>query len=296
MNGRGRIIECLRQYFITYLYCSRFDIVISMSFQLGLGLCFLQLLGLRKKVKHIIFDIASSRLQSSFWRSIFVVLISTASRIICFTSSQENKLSKQISSKKISFISLGVNPEEFVSGINDGKYILSAGRQSRDYATLIEAVKKIGIKTIILAGYDSITRRTGLERLSLPSNVEVHYEIQYEEYKKLLAGSRLVVIPLRNVPYACGQVSLLEAFAARKPVIVTKTSSMVDYVEDGKTGLFVSPNDPKDLELAILSLIRCNDLSEYLSNNARKAIELKFNFQEMSRKLFSIIEAEVKEM
>ena len=289
MEGRWRFIELMREYFLTYLYCPQYDVVISLSFLLGLGLCSLQVLGFRKRTKHIIVDIASSRIHNSRLSTIFIALMSSATRIICFTNAQKNQWNKKLPNKA-RFISLGVNVEKFVPATSEKDYVFSAGRQSRDYATLIRASRNTRIKTIILAGRDSVTKKTSIEGLTLPCNVTVYYERPYEEYKDLLDASKIVVISLKDVPYACGQEALLEAFAAGKPVIATRTAAMKDYIEDGKTGVLVSPNNPDELGSAILSLFHNDKLRKCIGNNARKVVEVKYNLKTSAKKILETIE------
>ena len=127
-----------------------------------------------------------------------------------------------------------------------------------------------------------------MEGLILPQNIEFHYGLSFDQFTSMLNDSKLVVIPLKDVQYACGQIVLLQAFAAGKPVIVTKTAGIWDYVEDRKTAYFVSPGNPEELVTTILSLLNNRDLRKSLGRNARKMVETVFNAQEMAKNIFQV--------
>ena len=280
--------EYLRQYLLTFLHCGEYNVVISGSFVHGLGLCVFQMLGLKKSTKHIIIDQASSRWGKRI-SIVFTALMNSANRIICYTTTQKKWWNKQLSLKKANFIPLVVDNSEITPSSIEKDYIFSAGRISRDYATLIEATKNIGTDVHIIAGRDTVTRKNNLEGLQLSDNIHVHYEVPYDQYIKLLRECKLVVLPLKDVNYACGQRVLLEAFAAGKPLIVTKTVATLDYVENNTTGIFVKANDHEELREKILLLLQSEDMRRCLGENARKMVDVKFNLQEMGKNIYKII-------
>ena len=105
-----------------------------------------------------------------------------------------------------------------------------------------------------------------------------------------MARSRLVVIPLQNKRYAAGQRVLLEAIAIGKPIIVTKTAGTVDYVDDGKTAIFVQPSDETDLMERIKLLSTDRSLAQRLSEKAMEAAETRFNIKATAEIIYKIVE------
>jgi hypothetical protein len=125
---------------------------------------------------------------------------------------------------------------------HDGGYVFAGGDSLRDYDTLLAAVDGLGGLPIRL-----VTNRR-LERL--PAGVEAG-SVPYEEYVELLAGARVVVVPMQATRRSAGLVTYLNAMALGKPVVVTDGPAVREYVEPGRTGLVVPPGDPGALREAI---------------------------------------------
>jgi glycosyltransferase involved in cell wall biosynthesis len=124
---------------------------------------------------------------------------------------------------------------------SDGGYLFAGGDSLRDYPTLLEAVEGIDAPVRL------VTHRT-FERV--PANVTVG-PVPYEEYVELLAGARAVAVPLRTIRRSAGLITYLNAMALGKPVIVTDSPAVREYVDDGRTGIVVPPDDPVALHDAI---------------------------------------------
>jgi hypothetical protein len=123
---------------------------------------------------------------------------------------------------------------------NDG-YLFAGGDSLRDYDTLLTAVDG-------LAAPVRVATHRSFERV--PSNVTVG-PVPWEEYVGLLAGASAVAVPLRATRRAAGLITYLNAMAFGKPVIVSDTPAVREYVDDGHTGLVVPPGEPDALRDAI---------------------------------------------
>ena len=289
MTFMGIMMKYLRTYALTYLFSPRWEVVISSSFVDGLGLSIFQLLGLRRSTKHIIIDQAALSINAALY-PILPIVMRRASKIICYTSAQANWWKKKLGSNKAVFIPYAIEDRGNMCATGEKDYIFSGGGSSRDYATLVRAAKDVKAPFIIVAVKDPVTRKTSLEGIPIPINVTIHSMLPRDQFLQLIRESKIVVIPLKDTIRAGGQSVLLEAFAAGKPVIATRTSGMEDYVEDGKTGILVKHNSPKELKIAIYSLLQNENLRKYLGHNARKAFETTYNIREIGKRVSEIIE------
>ena len=123
----------------------------------------------------------------------------------------------------------------------DGGYVFAGGDSLRDYQTLIAAAR----------GLDAPVRiATNNDLGSLPANV-TGGPVPHEEYVKLLANARAVVVPIRGGRRGAGLITYLNAMALGKPVIVTDSPAVAEYIDDGLTGIVVPPDDPAALRDAM---------------------------------------------
>jgi len=74
---------------------------------------------------------------------------------------------------------------------------------------------------------------------------------------------------------------LLEAMAFRKPVVATKVMSVPEIVENGKSGLLVSPRDPEELAEAILQLLKDKKKAKFFGERGFEILSSKFSIEKM---------------
>jgi len=77
---------------------------------------------------------------------------------------------------------------------------------------------------------------------------------------------------------------MLEAMAARKPMVVTRCGGPQEVLEDGETGLLVPPCDADALAMKICRLLRNRDLASTLGANALIKVNREFTLDAMINK------------
>ncbi len=109
-----------------------------------------------------------------------------------------------------------------------------------------------------------------------------------EDIPELLALTDVVVLPSRDEPF--GMV-LIEAMAAEKPVIATRTAGPLEIVEEGATGLLVEHGNADELAEAIVELLRDPDRAQAMGKaGRRRAVEL-FDISRLINQLYGVYEA-----
>lgn len=292
-----------KNWLIRFLYCAfqtlrvlpginKYDVVLSMSTMNGLTLSFFQKLsGGLIKPKHVIIDIALLRLlnkENKLNVKLAKFILSPAEKILCYSSIQKEALIDLLGFKdKIKFIPFGIETSKFsTEKSRPENYIICAGRAERDYNTLLNAIKDIDIELKIITGEDPISKNKGIPNAF--NDVEVLKDVSFEEYKKLTLGSLFVVLPLEDTWYPTGQTVLLESMAMGKAVITTKTSGTIDYIEDGKTGLFVNPYDVPDLKEKINLLLGDPEKSGKIGFESKKFVEESFTLENVGKNIKEI--------
>lgn len=85
-------------------------------------------------------------------------------------------------------------------------------------------------------------------------------------------------------------IATIEAMAAGKPVVVTRSGGPQEIVEDGRTGMLVPPADAQALGSSICELLSNPVLAAMLSRNARSEVENKFSLKKMVNEYESLYE------
>ena len=85
------------------------------------------------------------------------------------------------------------------------------------------------------------------------------------------------------MPYA-----LLEALAARRPVVATRVLGSEELIQNEVTGLLVAPSDSSELSTAILRLLDDRALAHRLAEAGRQLVEREYNQTTMARQIAQV--------
>jgi len=102
---------------------------------------------------------------------------------------------------------------------------------------------------------------------SLPPRLEVHnYLISDEEAMDLFSRCGLLVLPYVD---ATQSALIAAAYYFRKPVVVTRTGALPEYVEEERTGRIVEPDHPAALARTLEALLSDPDELERMGTAGR---------------------------
>lgn len=163
----------------------------------------------------------------------------------------------------------------------ESDYVISVGRARRDYATLVDAVRDLPLRLRIQGGsqwYIAYDRDpSGAD--GLPSHVEIGDYLSYVDLRTHYARAAFVVIPLdRGAHHSAGTVSIKEAMAMGKAVIVASDGGVDDYVRHGETGLLVPAGDPTLLREAIAELLADPERAQEMGRRGRDFLEREMRY------------------
>jgi glycosyltransferase involved in cell wall biosynthesis len=167
--------------------------------------------------------------------------------------------------------------------VSAGDYVFSGG-DSKDYRTLLQALAAAPYRTIIC-----LRQREYFRGLEIPPNVEIS-TVSPERFDELLAGARVVVIPLpANDIHTGGHTVIANATKLGKPLIVLGRDEYRSYVEPGKTALLLPPGDSESLRAALDRVFADSDFAGFLSRNALAAAET-FSPELFFERVFAAVE------
>jgi glycosyltransferase involved in cell wall biosynthesis len=222
--------------------------------------------------------------------------LASAAAIICLGESQRRRLLAQIDlppgrvhtvlgAVDASFFRPQPSPPEV------GLYVLAVGKDlARDYATLFEAIRTLGVRLEIVAPPRAVAG------LRLPPNARVRYGVSWEQLRALYAGAACVVVPQRHDFYrygteAGGLSALLEAMAMARPTVASERAILAEYVTHGHTALVAPPESPAHLRAAIEHLLDDRPFASSLGAAARADVERRLTTRHEAGRLAPIFRA-----
>ncbi|MBA4175624.1 MAG: hypothetical protein C0505_03555 [Leptothrix sp. (in: Bacteria)] len=151
---------------------------------------------------------------------------------------------------------------------------LSAGRSGRDYKLLCDVFSRAGYPLRIVCDSEA-----ALAGCAHAPNIEVLRHCYDTDYSRELRNAGMVVVPLAVDDISAGQMVLVQAMAYRKPLIVTRTPTVNDYLKHEVSALLVEPGSPEGMRNAIDRLRADPDLARRLTVRSAEAFEQRHSMQ-----------------
>ncbi|MBR5118969.1 MAG: glycosyltransferase family 4 protein [Muribaculaceae bacterium] len=272
---------------------NRYDVVLSHGAQSGLAYELLASF-VKKKPLHVMFDIGG--LNGARINHFETPLIKFALRkapVIIVHSSRQLEFYKQYYPslyKKAHFVSFGTDFEFFEDKVKDNDIdhiLLSVGYAKRDYSTLCQAWKRANVNDykLKIVGDDSLAN----QYKDCPS-IEFSGKIPIANLMSLTRRCAAVVVPLPEYCYSYGQMTILQSMAMGKPMIVSRTTSTRDYIDDAHGVIAVEPEDIDSMSQSIERLCTLNESElKQMGESNQAYVKSNFNETQMAEKIEEII-------
>ena len=226
-----------------------------------------------------------------------------ADKIITISNATKSSLINQgISSNKITVIHNGISLTEQLDNIPDIDHLrstLGLQKNSHIVGTVARLCPVKGQREFILAARNICNHYPNTEFLVIGDDYEfegkyrsdlgnlvkelgleefVHFLGFRSDVRRLIHCFEIFVLPswIEGLP-----VTILEAMAARKPVVATSVGGVPELVFDGETGILVSPRDVLGLSKAIQSLLDQPDIAHQMGNKGYEYVHKEFTHEKM---------------
>jgi glycosyltransferase involved in cell wall biosynthesis len=179
----------------------------------------------------------------------------------------------------VRYLRFGVDEEFFpFSPLPAEPLIVSAGGdRDRDPATLFRALEIVRARRPEVRAFVQTTTT-----LRPPEGVTVVPRMTHAELRDLYSRATAVVICTRKNEHASGMTVALEAMSTGRPVVISDTPGIDDYVVDGVTGFLVSPGEPRDVAMRLLQLVDEPGKAADLGSAGRQRVESHFTSRRMA--------------
>jgi glycosyltransferase involved in cell wall biosynthesis len=120
-----------------------------------------------------------------------------------------------------------------------------------------------------------------VEKLNIKEKVKFLGQVPNEKIPEYLAAADLFVLPSLREGFG---IAILEAQAAKLPVIATNVGGIPDIIEPDRTGILVEPKNPKALSEAISRIYSNLVFSQKLVQRAKENLD-KYNWNKIAEKV-----------
>jgi glycosyltransferase involved in cell wall biosynthesis len=159
--------------------------------------------------------------------------------------------------------------------------------EQKGHPTLFEAATRLPDAIFALAGEGP--ERAALEALAAERGIadRVRFLGHRTDIPQLLAACDVFALPSL---YEGSSLAVLEAMAARRPVVSSAIGGTDELIDDGETGLLVPPGDAGALAEALGRLLSEPELRESLAARGRERVVRDFTREAMGSRVTAIYE------
>ncbi|MBP1232517.1 glycosyltransferase involved in cell wall biosynthesis [Arthrobacter sp. PvP102] len=153
-------------------------------------------------------------------------------------------------------------------------------------------------KTLFAALATTITSRPGTRAvvqttstLTPPAGVTVVSRLNHAELRELYAKAAIIAVATKPNLHVSGMTVSLEAAATGRPVVITETPGMTDYVRRDRTGLLTPVGDARAMSESLIRLLDEPSQAQELGLAARTHVAAKHSSSVMAARLGEILES-----
>lgn len=216
-------------------------------------------------------------LRNERMRRLYAEALASCAAVVAYSEFEADELRRWAaehgSSTRVEFVPFGVDERAFAPvNVQPEVDVVSIGADPhRDVELLLEVAAETPSRTFRLVTTRDRARSLG----ALPENVEVEAELPFGAMRQRLESARAVALPVRDNSYSGATTVLLQAMAAAKPVVVSRTKAIASGygLVDGENCRLVEPGDAPGFQRALGDVLRDEWQARALGGKARHTVE-----------------------
>lgn len=208
------------------------------------------------------------------------VFRSGVDRVITWSSVQRDAAVKRVGFRadEVKLIRHPVDQEFFCPENKERTILFSAGSTQRDFGTLVDAARGLGIPVRIAASLVVALNGFRVTTTDVRQLLAAHEDVRVDalnssELRDSYADAKVVVVPLLQSDIDAGVNVILEGMAMGRPVISSRTAGQIDVIVDGDTGIFVPTGNVAALRAGICMILSDPQAAEDMGRRARAYVE-----------------------
>ncbi len=168
--------------------------------------------------------------------------------------------------------------------------IAAAGMEKRDYRTLAAATQDLDVDVKVGAWSPIATSLAKTFPPELPANM-TRSRYQPTELVQLYRDADIVAASLFPANYAAGITSMMEGLACGRPVVVTRSPGLSDYLSPSDGLSVVEPGDPAAMRAAIVKLLENPAAAEAQGRQGLELATRRYDFDRSVETIATRLEA-----
>jgi glycosyltransferase involved in cell wall biosynthesis len=129
-----------------------------------------------------------------------------------------------------------------------------------------------------------------INQLRLENNIIFVGYFGYKDMPKLYSIADLFILPSLE---EAQPLVLLEAMAARVPIVTTSLDPIKEVIKDGENGILVKPRNSEEISKAAIRILKDNKLIQRLVQKGYKTVKQKFSKDKVIPKILKIYKQEI---
>lgn len=244
------------------------DVYVSFSERVGIPLG-MMLAGRRRRPAHIVI---AHRLNTGpkRWITKFTRWQKGVDRLVTLCSAQHAHAVRLVGDRAV-MVRAGVTDNRYYFATGEEEdYVLSVGNESRDYDVLVAAASSASLPVKVVSSSPWCRRKVSARKSA--GCIEFLPRVGYSVLRELYQKARLIAVPLRDVDYAAGHNAVCEAFCVNKPLIVSSSRGIMDYVSHLTNSYVVPVRNTDAMTAALTSVYTDSSIRETLIRGAEAAV------------------------
>lgn len=180
---------------------------------------------------------------------------------------------------------LGLAPDDRVA-ILIGRFEARKGHNCAMRAAKLASARVPGLK-MVFAGDGELENDLRAEAEKLGVSDRVLFVGFRRDIPRLMAASDVLLLPSDD---ECLPLVILEAMSSRLPVIATDVGGISEAVDDGRTGILVSPRDTEGLADAMVEVLGDQERARAMGLEGRRKVEAEFSLVACSAAVLDVYE------
>ena len=191
---------------------------------------------------------------------------------------------------RLEVLPFGVDVDTFTpehdSAVPSTPLVVSVGNdRHRDHAGLVRAVRAVAG-----SGVDVRLELATRAAVDVPSTLgRRHVHLTTAQLVSLYRRAAVVAVATRPNAHVSGITAVLEAMSCGRPVVVSRTPGMSDYVDDGRTGVLVEPGDDEAFARALTLLLADPDRAAAMGQAAAERVRERHSSRAMAARLADLL-------